>query len=221
MLDAVDVGAGTGIWTRMLATAGFRSVTAVEPNETMRDAGMRDSVGTSIGWHAGSAEHTSLANDSADLVSMASSFHWAYFDQAVAEFHRVLRPEGWFAALWNPRYIEDNPRLVDIEAELSRLDPTLKRVSSARPEMIRDLAERIGGHPAFDDVILLEGRHTVEQSVSRYLGIWRSVNDVQVQLGEEKFEQFLGYAHDRLADTDSIQVTYLTRAVAGRTTKHG
>jgi len=32
-VDAVDIGAGTGIWTRMLAAKGLRSVTAVEPSD--------------------------------------------------------------------------------------------------------------------------------------------------------------------------------------------
>ena len=38
-IDAVDVGAGTGIWTRMLARAGCRSAVAVEPNDEMRRFG--------------------------------------------------------------------------------------------------------------------------------------------------------------------------------------
>ena len=35
-LDVVDVGAGTGIWTLMLAQSRVGSVTAVEPNDEMR-----------------------------------------------------------------------------------------------------------------------------------------------------------------------------------------
>ncbi len=42
-VDFVDVGAGTGIWTRMVHAAGVRSVTAVEPNEDMRQNGTADS----------------------------------------------------------------------------------------------------------------------------------------------------------------------------------
>ena len=35
-IDVVDVGAGTGIWTRMLARAGCWFVIAVEPNGEIR-----------------------------------------------------------------------------------------------------------------------------------------------------------------------------------------
>ena len=41
----LNVGAGTGIFTRLLARSGCRSVTAVEPNADMRERGLRDSDG--------------------------------------------------------------------------------------------------------------------------------------------------------------------------------
>src|SRR3954447_1036020 len=116
-LDAADIGAGTGLWTRMLAACGFRSVTAVEPNDQMRAAGLGDSDGTGIVWRDGRAEATGLPSASCDLVTMASSLHWADFDAGTAEIARVLRPGGWFVALWNPRLVEANPRLARIEAE--------------------------------------------------------------------------------------------------------
>ena len=117
-LDVVDVGAGTGIWTRMMAEAGCRKLTAVEPNDAMRQLGIRDSEGYTIKWVKGSGEATGLPARSHDLLTMASSFHWVDFDQGVSEFQRVLRDRGWFVALWNPRLIEENPLLVEIEERL-------------------------------------------------------------------------------------------------------
>ncbi|QLJ03411.1 class I SAM-dependent methyltransferase [Streptomyces sp. NEAU-sy36] len=216
--DAVDVGAGTGIWSRMLAEAGFRSVTSVDPNDTMRATGERDSAHHDIIWRAGSGEDTGLPSASADLVTMASSFHWVDFDKGTQEFSRLLRPGGWFVALWNPRYIQASPLLTDIEAELERLKPDMKRVSSARQGLMDELSDRLAASPHFDDVILLEGRHHVRQTVDHYIGVWRSVNDVRVQLGEEKFEQFLDYARRRIGDAETVETTYLTRAWAARRT---
>ena len=131
-IDFVDVGAGTGIWTRMVHASGVKSATAVEPNDDMRENGVVDSVGIGIRWVAGSAEWSGLPTASADWVSMASSFHWADFDVATREFHRILRAGGRFTALWNPRLIEANPLLVEIEAHLETLRPNIKRVSSGR-----------------------------------------------------------------------------------------
>ena len=216
-LDAADLGAGTGIWTRMVAAAGFRSVVAVEPSESMRAAGMRDCAGAdSIRWQRGRGDQSGLADGAVDLVSMASSFHWVDFDRGVAEFARILRPGGWFVALWNPRLIEASPLLGEIESQLTVLHPGLHRRSSGRSGRTEGLTERLWTCGRFDDVVALEGRHGVRQSVAQYIGAWRSVNDVQAQLGPEKFARFLDYLGERLRDVESIDTTYLTRAWAAR-----
>ena len=80
----------------------------------------------------GTAEKTQLKSNSADWISMASSFHWADFEKALAEFNRVLRKEAIFTVLWNPRVISENPILVEIEDYLKFLKPNLKRVSSGK-----------------------------------------------------------------------------------------
>ena len=77
--------------------------------------GKMNTKGKKIEWINGSAENTYLKSNSADWISMASSFHWADFDKAISEFHRVLRKGGIFTALWNPRLISINPILVEIE----------------------------------------------------------------------------------------------------------
>lgn len=215
-VDFVDVGAGTGIWTRMVHAAGVRSVTAVEPNDDMRQNGTADSQQTNICWLAGSAEATGLADASADWLSMASSFHWANFDIATKEFHRVLRAGGRFTALWNPRLVEVNPLLVEIEAHLDTLRPNIKRVSSGRSGMTETLTEQLWASPYFEDVVYLEGRHIIEMTPERYLGAWRSVNDLRVQLGPEKFDAFLAFVEKRITGLQVIEATYLTRAWSAR-----
>ncbi len=215
-IDFVDVGAGTGIWTRMVNATGVRSVTAIEPNDDMRQNGIADSKNTKISWLAGSAEDTGLADASADWLSMASSFHWANFDSATKEFHRVLRAGGRFTALWNPRLIEVNPLLVEIEAHLDTLRPNIKRVSSGRSGITETLTDQLWRSPYFEDVVYFEGRHVIEMTPERYLGAWRSVNDLRVQLGPEKFHDFLVFVEKRITGLQVIEATYLTRAWSAR-----
>ncbi len=215
-VDFVDVGAGTGIWTRMVAESGVRSTTAVEPNDDMRQSGMAASAHTRIRWLAGSAEDTGLPSASADWLSMASSFHWANFEVATREFHRVLRPGGRFTALWNPRLIEVNPMLVEIEAYLNELRPDIKRVSSGRSGITETLTQQLWDSPHFEDVVYQEGRHVIAMSPERYMGAWRSVNDLRVQLGPERFEAFLRFVEQRIAGLSVIEATYLTRAWSAR-----
>ena len=215
-LDAADVGAGTGIWSRILAARGLRSVVAVEPNDDMRGQGIETSANTGISWRKGSAEATGLADGSVDLVTMASSFHWADFDKACSEFHRILRAGGVFAALWNPRLIEANPLLVEIEGQITRLKPDIKRVSSGRSGLTDRLTEMLSGARQFANVLYLEGRHVNRQTPAQYLGAWRSVNDLQVQLGPELFQKFLDFVVQRTAKLPAIETTYLTRAWAAQ-----
>ena len=130
-----------------------------------RPRGARDIV-----WRKGSAEATGLPDRSADLVTMASSFHWADFDKACDEFHRILRPGGVFVALWNPRLIEVNPLLVEIEAQITRLKPDVRRVSSGRSGITERLTEMLSAKPQFADVLYLEGRHSCTRRRSSISG---------------------------------------------------
>jgi SAM-dependent methyltransferase len=94
----VDIGAGTGKLTRVLA-ARYRDVTAVEPLPKMR--AMLERVVPGVTALAGSAEHIPLADASVGGAFAAQAFHW--FDKPVAlpEIARVLRPGGVFAIVWN------------------------------------------------------------------------------------------------------------------------
>jgi ubiquinone/menaquinone biosynthesis C-methylase UbiE len=100
----VDLGAGTGKLTRALADAGAR-VVAVEPLEEMRS--MLERVVPEAQAVAGTAEDMPLDESSADAVTVAQAFHWFDHELALAEIHRVLRPGGWLALIWNTRDLAD------------------------------------------------------------------------------------------------------------------
>ncbi|HQF53972.1 MAG TPA: class I SAM-dependent methyltransferase [Fibrobacteria bacterium] len=214
-IEFVDVGAGTGIWTRMVRARGCRT-TAIEPSGPMRTVGIEQSAGSEIQWIEGSAERTGLPEASVDLLSMASSFHWPDYQEATREFQRILRPCGVFCALWNPRRIETNPLLVEIEKELNVLVPGLKRVSSGKSEFCDGLHDRLAKTPGFEKVVYIEAEHTEHQSPARYLGLWESVNDIRVQVGEETFAFFLDRVRSRIEGIQSIEATYTTRAWIAR-----
>ncbi|RLQ93687.1 class I SAM-dependent methyltransferase [Falsibacillus albus] len=96
-----DIGAGTGLLTRMLGNLGC-SVSAVEPNEEMLNVCRRyceDSK--NIDFIHASAEQTTLKENSVDLITMAQSFHW--FDKSLCqkEFKRILKENGHMMTLWN------------------------------------------------------------------------------------------------------------------------
>jgi SAM-dependent methyltransferase len=100
----VDVGAGTGKLTRLLAPTGARLI-AVEPVPEML-AKLVETV-PGVEPMAGTAEALPLPDASADAVTVAQAMHW--FDQARAlpELRRVLRDDGALALVWNTRDLED------------------------------------------------------------------------------------------------------------------
>jgi ubiquinone/menaquinone biosynthesis C-methylase UbiE len=99
-LDVVDLGAGTGKFTRALVAHGHR-VVAIEPLDEMR-AELSEAV---PGARAlpGSAESMPLPDGSVDAVTSAQAFHWFDHDAALPEIARVLRPQGRVALVWNSR----------------------------------------------------------------------------------------------------------------------
>lgn len=88
-LQVVEVGAGTGKLTKMLDEMGL-SVIAVEPNDNMREEGIKYTKDTKIKWQKGSGEDTGVASNCADWVIMASSFHWTDPNKSLPEFRRIL-----------------------------------------------------------------------------------------------------------------------------------
>ena len=125
-----DVGAGTGIFTRLLLEAGAGVVYAIEPNGPMHDA-LIAALGKDVRLrtHDGTAEHTGLSRASVDLIVAAQAFHWFDREKTRAEFGRVLRPRGWVALVWNTRREDTTPFLVTYEQLLRRWSPDYGKVN--------------------------------------------------------------------------------------------
>ncbi|HNL39972.1 MAG TPA: class I SAM-dependent methyltransferase [Saprospiraceae bacterium] len=98
-----DIGSGTGLSARPFLENGNR-VFAVEPNAPMR-AAAESWLNHFAGFHSldGTAEHTTLPENSIDLIVCAQAFHWFDREKAAAEFERIRRPKGQTLLLWNYR----------------------------------------------------------------------------------------------------------------------
>ncbi len=207
-----DVGAGTGKLTENLSEIGLRGC-AVEPNDAMREEGVKAFEGNdSFQWSKGFAEHTGLKDSSFDWVLMGSSFHWADTGEALGEFHRILKPGGFFTAIWNPRNIEGNELHEKIEAMITETVPELKRVSSGSKNNIGDIEGKLLSTDFFSNLVFVEASYDISMSKERYVGAWRSVNDIQAQAGPERFEKIIKYIEEIIEPYPEIVVPYKSRA---------
>ena len=96
----VDLGAGTGKFTRRLLTTGA-NIVAVEPVEEML-AQLTRAV-PEVAARRGTAEAIPLGDRAADAVVCAQAFHWFATPAALKEIRRVLRPGGSLGLIWNVR----------------------------------------------------------------------------------------------------------------------
>lgn len=104
-LFAADIGAGTGIASRQLgdrlnsmASPRGIKVIAVEPNKAMVQAAEAHPL---VEFKLGTAENTTLADNSVDLVTSFQAFHWFDPLPTLQEFYRILKPNGRLALIWS------------------------------------------------------------------------------------------------------------------------
>jgi len=172
-LTVLDLGAGTGLGTRTIASLGHR-VTALEPSADMLAAltASLDQLPGSAGpvrTRQASAESLSDEDASLDAVTAFSSWHWFDPERTHPECARVLRPGGVLAVAWHSWSDQ-----VEWLRELGEITGT--------PEMVwdpaRPLADRL---PAIDGFGVAENAqfgqvsHLTPDDLVRLVSSWSPV----------------------------------------------
>lgn len=105
-LSVLDLGAGTGLGTRTIATLGH-AVTAVDTSSDMLSVlnkvgeKLPPDVAARITAATGSAESIPLENQSVDAITCLQAWHWVDPARAISECDRVLRPNGTIGLAWH------------------------------------------------------------------------------------------------------------------------
>ncbi|KAF8802568.1 S-adenosyl-L-methionine-dependent methyltransferase [Phlegmacium glaucopus] len=106
-LNIVEIGSGTGIFTRALLAdpqwnAAIKQIKAIEPSEGMRSFFSQAVKDDRVTVAEGTFDATGIPEGWANLVVIAQAFHWCPdYGAASAEFSRILRPNGTVAFVWN------------------------------------------------------------------------------------------------------------------------
>jgi ubiquinone/menaquinone biosynthesis C-methylase UbiE len=178
----VDLGAGTGLFTRLLADRGL-DVTAIEPNADMRRrAERRDGVR----WCDGTFEDTRLPDASQAWAVAAQAFHWADPLRALPELRRILQRPGWLTVLWNNRDNDRSELLMWTNQAIQRYVPGFDQ--SYRN---RDWARILVSTGDFTAVVQHSVAHVVRMSRERYLDLWCSNNQLAEAAGKARLSAFL------------------------------
>jgi len=138
---AVDLAAGTGLFTRALLGRAAQ-VVAVEPDPRMRAVLAQQSPQVRVleGW----GEAMPLPDGCADAVFVSTAWHWVDPERAVPEIARVLRSGGRLGVIWTSR---DRQQDWVAELDLLRL-PGISDPDTApgRPRTVDDVRAMLDRH---------------------------------------------------------------------------
>ena len=203
-----DIGAGTGKLTKLLLARGY-SVLAVEPNDAMREFGIKNTKGQKVTWSVGTGEETGLQSNAFDLVTFGSSFNVTDRAKTLIEVARMLRPRGWFACMWNHRDLDD-PLQAESERVISESIPAYDY--GTRRE---DQTAVIKASGLYEDPITIEGKIDNEISKEDFVTAWKSHATLQRQAGA-KFNEIIAKLEKLVAKRKKIVVPYTTRIWVAR-----
>jgi SAM-dependent methyltransferase len=116
--EVAEIGAGTGKFTTELVARGV-PVVAVEPVAAMRER--LAALGPTVRVVDAVAESLPFSDGTVSAVVASQSLHWFDVDRALAEFDRVLVPDGSIGLVWNFRDVD-----VSWQCELDELLSSLR-----------------------------------------------------------------------------------------------
>lgn len=201
-----DVGAGAAHLTLELVKFGL-SVWAVEPNDAMRANGIKRTEDyPAVQWFEGVGEDTGMETGKFDLVTFGSSFNVCDRQQALAETSRILKPNGWFACMWNHRDLED-PVQQAIEDVIKKNIPDYSYGS--RREDQTEVIEQSG---LFGPVKFISGHVEHHLDAEVFIEGWKSHGTVYRQ-SPEVFEKIIAEIRQVVEQLHqkTIMVPYTTR----------
>jgi SAM-dependent methyltransferase len=96
-----EIGAGTGTATRRLLELGADPVVAIEPDQRLANFLRANNPDKALTVMVSPFEDAVLEKEAFDLGVSATAFHWLEELSALAKIASLLRPGGWWVAVWN------------------------------------------------------------------------------------------------------------------------
>jgi SAM-dependent methyltransferase len=220
--SVLDVGCGTGIFTRLLAAElpDAFSVSGVEPSADMRStAASRSEAGRRIDFVAGQAEDLPTGPQSVILVTAATAAHWFDRPPFYTEVARVLAPGGSIALIQNERRFWDSAALAGYETILEGLVPGYLR--GAHPDAkggysAVDYAAELSADTSFAEPTTQSWNWEMRFDNEAFVEFSQTSSIVQraiARTSRDTFLRALDALLDRHSENGSIAVAYRTKLV--------
>ncbi|GGE34424.1 hypothetical protein GCM10007276_09760 [Agaricicola taiwanensis] len=199
----LDVGSGTGIFTRQLREClpASISVIGIEPSDAMREKAI-DLAGrdTNLTYAAGAAERLPVEATSARAVVAAAAAHWFDRPAFFAEAGRVLRPSGPLAIV---EYVRDEARSPAAAALIRFTADHGGPATYGRP----DYAEELAALESFTQLDVFQETAILHLTAEQYIGLALSSSHARPaieKLGAARAEELLRGLGEEHAGSDGL-----------------
>lgn len=217
MKAILDVGAGTGILTRLLRRY-FNTDTAiigVEPGNDMRQTAIGAQPLQNVAYIRGTAERLPFEGKTVNGITVAQAVHWfdrpGFYKEAV----RVLRAGGFLAILQNNRMWQGHPFMDDFESLLEEYNKNYSRYYRSF-----DVLEEIKEENGLTDHKKVESSWHMQMSAAAFIN--RSLSSTKVQgaanaVGVARMKELIQeLVIEHYGDADMFDIPYTTELVLAR-----
>ncbi|MER9268680.1 class I SAM-dependent methyltransferase [Mesorhizobium sp. M0410] len=227
----IEVGAGTGLFTRSLATALGPAcrIMALEPNEDMRwHAVSQTPASMPVTYVDGIAENLAAGDHSVQLLTAASAAH--RFNRSVfyQEAERVLMADGLLALLQYEPFDRGSAFADDFLSAIEGALPNYRRHRHSKPEggyLEIDIGAELKSLSAFQNVqreaLVFHEQIDLETFMYRALS-FTIVQKAMVAIGRSQLMAQLFEIFDRHADHKRLaEMPYEAEIITARRVDHG
>ena len=213
----LDLGTGTGLLARGFALRGAK-VTGIDIAPAMIAAAREadQQAGVEIEYRIRPAEETGLADNTYDIISAGTCWHWFKKEQALGEIRRLLKRDGWMLICmlsWLPlpgNVVEQTESLVQ------RYNPRWQygNMDGMKPEYLQDL-----GRAGFTQLESFSSDYDISYTPDAWRGRMRASAGIAATLTPSEvaaFDQELAILLTDRYPGDSISVPHRIFAAIGR-----
>ncbi|MDX8443211.1 class I SAM-dependent methyltransferase [Mesorhizobium australafricanum] len=215
----VDVGSGTGIFTRLLASQaqGKASVVGIEPNADMTHVAIKSAPhDLHIEFRIAPAERLPFPEKSVSAVTAATAAHRfdrpAFYDEVV----RTLLPSGLLALVHNRHRYWDSLALAEYHEFVEQCIPEYRRgtfTTTAGTYLTIDFSAELGADLRFQNVSVRRWNWDFDTTLSHFLLLSFSSSLIQrsaAAIGEHEVAEKLTAIFNRYSNDGLLRQPHLT-----------